>query len=376
MNSELLTALNQLAAEKGISKDLLLQAISDALLSAYKKDKGSAQNARVEVDSKGGQVKVIAKKDVVEDVVDTRNQIHLEEAKKKNIRCQPGDVLEVEVTPKNFGRIAAQTAKQVVVQRIREAERDLIYEKYKNREGDIVTGVVQRQENKNVFIDLGEVEAILTPNEQVPTENYQFGDRIKVYILSVKKANKGPQVFVSRTHPVFLKRLLEMEVPEIYDGIVEIKSVVREAGSRSKVSVASQSSEVDPVGACVGPRGSRIQAIVNELKGEKIDIIQWDKDMMKFVANALSPAKILDVRLNEDKRHTTVIVPDDQLSLAIGKEGQNARLAARLTGLRIDIKNKSRIAQEECTLKEEGKEGCEAHEQDEADSHEDMHRMS
>ena len=376
MNSELLTALNQLAAEKGIPMDLLLQAICDALLSAYKKDKGSAQSARVEVDPKGGQVRVIAKKDVVENVVDARNQIHLEEAKKKNIRCQPGDVVEVEVTPKNFGRIAAQTAKQVVVQRIREAERDLVYDRYKDREGDVVTGVVQRQENKNVFIDLGEIEAILTPNEQVPVENYQFGDRIKVYILSVKKANKGPQVFVSRTHPVFLKRLLEMEVPEIYDGTVEIKSVVREAGSRSKVSVVSQSSQVDPVGACVGPRGSRIQAIVNELKGEKIDIIQWDKELTKFVANALSPAKILEVRLNEDKRHTIVIVPDDQLSLAIGKEGQNARLAARLTGLRIDIKSKSRAAQEGCTSKEEGKEGCGTHEQDEADSHEDMHRMS
>lgn len=376
LNSDFLMALNQIEAEKGISKEVLLQAICDALLSAYKKDRGSSQNVRVEVDSKDGRVKVLAKKDVVETVVDERNQIHIEEARLKDVRYKLGDAMEIEVTPRNFGRIAAQTAKQVVIQRIREAERGLVYDKFKNREGDVITGVIQRRENRNVFIDLGDTEGILAVNEQVNTERYELGDRMKVYILSVKKANKGPQVFVSRTHPVFLKRLLELEVPEIHDGIVEIKALVREAGSRSKVAVASQLSEVDAIGACVGPRGSRIQAVVNELNGEKVDIIEWKKDIGEFIANALSPAKVLNVKLEEAKRHATVVVPDDQLSLAIGKEGQNARLAAKLTGWKIDIKCESLVGDDQQSPGADEEKGCEAHEQGQESSHEDVHRVS
>lgn len=341
MNLELIEALHDLEKEKGIDFEILVEAIEAALISAYKKNFGTLQNVRALFDSETGEIKVYSRKTIVEEVNDPRTEILLEEARKMDPRYELGDILETEVTPHNFGRIAAQTAKQVVVQRIREAERDLIYGEFSNREGDIVTGIVQRFEGKNVFIDLGKVEASLSPNEQMPGEQYVIGNRVKTYILEVKKTTKGPQILVSRTHPGLLKRLFELEVPEIHDGTVEIKSVSREAGSRSKIAVYSKNENVDPVGSCVGPKGLRVQAIVQELKGEKIDIVKWSSDMAKFVANSLSPAKVLSVEVFPEEKMAKVIVPDYQLSLAIGKEGQNARLAAKLTGWKIDIKSES-----------------------------------
>lgn len=286
---------------------------------------------------------MFARKTVVEAVKDSRLEISLEEAQSIDPRYSLEDVVELEVTPKNFGRIAAQTAKQVVVQRIREAERGIIYEEFSSRESDIVTGIVQRIEAKNVYIDLGKAEAILAPSEQIPGEAYRHSDRLKTYIIEVKKTTKGPQILVSRTHPGLLKRLFELEVPEIHDGVVEIKSVAREPGLRSKISVHSRDEDVDPVGACVGHKGMRVQTIVNELKGEKIDIVKWNTDPAKYIANALSPAKVVNVEVNETDKTSRVVVPDYQLSLAIGKEGQNARLAAKLTGWKIDIKSESQV---------------------------------
>ncbi|GAB4257506.1 transcription termination factor NusA [Thermincola ferriacetica] len=345
MNTEFIEALEELEREKGIAIDVLLEALEAALISAYKRNFGSAQNVRVDIDRETGEIKVFARKTVVEKVEDDRLEISLEEAQKRDPRYELGDIVEIEVTPRDFGRIAAQTAKQVVVQRIREAERGIIYEEFSNREGDIVTGIVQRQDPKNVYVDLGKTEAILAPSEQIAGEEYRHGDRIKTYIVEVKKTTKGPQILVSRTHPGLLKRLFELEVPEIHDGVVELKSVAREAGARSKIAVYSKDENVDPVGACVGPKGMRVQTIVNELKGEKIDIVKWSPDPARFVANALSPAKVLDVKVNEAEKIARVIVPDYQLSLAIGKEGQNARLAAKLTGWKIDIKSESQMAE-------------------------------
>lgn len=343
MNSEFIEALAEIEREKGISMDILLEALEAALISAYKRNFGSLQNVRVNLDRESGAIKVYARKTVVEKVEDDRSEILLEEARARDPRYEIGDIVEIEVTPRDFGRIAAQTAKQVVVQRIREAERGLIYEEFSNREGDIVTGIVQRQDQKNVYIDLGKTEAILGPTEQIPGEHYKHGDRLKTYIVEVKKTTKGPQILVSRTHPGLLKRLFELEVPEIHDGVVELKSVAREAGARSKIAVYSRDENVDPVGACVGPKGMRVQTIVSELKGEKIDIVKWNSDPAKFVANALSPAKVVEVDTFEDEKVARVVVPDYQLSLAIGKEGQNARLAAKLTGWKIDIKNESQM---------------------------------
>lgn len=346
MNSEFINALKDIEKEKGISINVLLEAIEVALLSAYRKNFGTAQNARVEISRETGEIKVFTKKSVVEIVNDPRVEITLEEAKTIQPDINLGDYLEVEVTPQNFGRIAAQTAKQVVVQRIREAERGRIYEEFLSREGDIVTGIVSRQEAKNIYIDLGRAEALLAPSEQIPSEKYNRGDRIKTYVIEVKKTTKGPQILVSRTHPGLVKRLFELEVPEIFEGIVELKSVAREPGSRSKIAVYSRNENIDSVGACVGPKGMRVQAIVNELKNEKIDIIKWDSDPKLFIANALSPAKVISVTLNEEEKIASVVVPDYQLSLAIGKEGQNARLAARLTGWKIDIKSESQVRDE------------------------------
>lgn len=344
MNIEFINALKEIEKEKGISTDVLLQAIEHALLTAYRKNFGSAQNARIEIERDTGEIKVFAKKNVVEIVTDPRFEITPEEAKRLNPAYDGvSDIVEVEVTPSNFGRIAAQAAKQVVVQQIREAERGLIYEEFLSREGDIVTGVVRRLEAKNVYIDLGRVEALLAPSEQIPTEKYNRGDRIKTYVTEVKKTTKGPQILVSRTHPGLLKRLFELEVPEIYEGIVELKAVAREPGLRSKIAVYSKDENVDSIGACVGPKGMRVQAIVNELRGEKIDIIKWSSNPKEFVANALSPAKVIFVVINEEEKIARVVVPNNQLSLAIGKEGQNARLAARLTGWKIDIKSESQI---------------------------------
>jgi len=339
-NLELIEALQQLEKEKGIDKDTLLEAIKAALVSAYKKNFGSIQNVNITINEETGKIRVFAQKEVVDEITDSRTEILLSEAQSINPNYEIGDIVEIEVTPKDFGRIAAQTAKQVVVQRIREAERSIIYEEYVNRENDIVNGIVQRHEMNNVYIDLGKTEAVLTPSEQIPFETYKQGDRIKAYIVDVKKTTKGPQIVVSRTHPGLLRRLFELEVPEIYEGIVEIQSVSREPGSRSKVAVSSRDENVDPVGACVGPKGSRVQAVVNELRGEKIDIVQWDEDPATYVANALSPAKVVYVDIIGEKT-AQVVVPDYQLSLAIGKEGQNARLAAKLTGWKIDIKSES-----------------------------------
>ncbi|ASS99906.1 MULTISPECIES: transcription termination factor NusA [Geobacillus] len=341
MNTQLLEALADLMREKGISKEVVMEAIEAAIVSAYKRNFGQAQNVRVDLNMDTGTIRVFARKDVVEEVADPRLEISLEEAQRINPNYQIGDVVELEVTPRDFGRIAAQTAKQVVTQRVREAERSIIYAEFVDREEDIMTGIVQRVDPRFVYVSLGKAEALLPANEQMPNEIYKPHDRLKVYITKVEKTTKGPQIFVSRTHPGLLKRLFELEVPEIYDGTVEIKSIAREAGDRSKISVHSDNPEVDPVGACVGPRGQRVQAIVDELNGEKIDIVRWSADPVEFVANALSPAKVLRVIVNEEQKATTVIVPDYQLSLAIGKRGQNARLAAKLTGWKIDIKSES-----------------------------------
>lgn len=345
MNAEFMQAFEQLGKEKGIAPDVLFDAIEAALISAYKRNFGSAQNVRVSLGRTTGEIHVYARKNVVAEVSDTRLELSLSEAKTIDPRYELDDVVELEVTPKNFGRIAAQTAKQVVVQRIREAERGMIYEEFSNRESDIVTGIVQRIEQKNVFIDLGKAEAVLAPSEQIPDELYRYGDRLKSYIVEVKKTTKGPQILVSRTHPGLLKRLFELEVPEIHDGVVEIKSVAREPGLRSKIAVYSRDETVDPVGACVGHKGMRVQTIVNELKGEKIDIVKWNADPVKYIANALSPAKVVSVEVQETEKISRVVVPDYQLSLAIGKEGQNARLAAKLTGWKIDIKSESQAIQ-------------------------------
>ncbi|WIW71900.1 MULTISPECIES: transcription termination factor NusA [Anaerosinus] len=346
MNAEFMQAFEQLGKEKGIASEVLFDAIEAALISAYKRNFGLAQNVRVSLDRITGEIHVFARKNIAEVIEDERLEIQLSEAKKIDSNYEVGDVIEIEVTPKNFGRIAAQTAKQVVVQRIREAERGIIYEEFSNRESDILTGIVQRIEQKNVFIDLGKAEAILAPSEQIPFEQYKHGDRVKSYIIEVKKTTKGPQILVSRTHPGLLKRLFELEVPEIHDGIVEIKSVAREPGMRSKIAVYSRDEDIDPVGSCVGHKGMRVQTIVDELKGEKIDIVKWNADPVKYIANSLSPAKVLSVEVNEIEKVSKVIVPDYQLSLAIGKEGQNARLAAKLTGWKIDIKSESQAAQE------------------------------
>ncbi|WP_374718428.1 transcription termination factor NusA [Parageobacillus toebii] len=341
MNTQLLDALADIIREKGISKEVVMEAIEAAIISAYKRNFGQAQNVRVDLNTETGTIRVFARKEVVDEVNDPRLEISLEEAQRINPNYQIGDVLELEVTPKDFGRIAAQTAKQVVTQRVREAERSVIYAEFVDREEDIMTGIVQRVDPRFVYVSLGKTEALLPASEQMPNETYKPHDRIKVYITKVEKTTKGPQIFVSRTHPGLLKRLFELEVPEIYDGTVEIKSIAREAGDRSKISVHSDNPEVDPVGACVGPKGQRVQAVVEELNGEKIDIVRWSADPVEFVANALSPAKVLRVIVNEEQKATTVIVPDYQLSLAIGKRGQNARLAAKLTNWKIDIKSES-----------------------------------
>ncbi|MBQ2114186.1 MAG: transcription termination/antitermination protein NusA [Selenomonadales bacterium] len=345
MNAEFMLAFEALGKEKGIAPEILFDAIEAALISAYKRNFSSAQNVRVSLDRETGEIHVYARKTIVEQVEDDRLEISLSDARKINPGYMEEDILEIEVTPRDFGRIAAQTAKQVVVQRIREAERGIIYEEFSNRSSDILTGIIQRIEQKNVFIDLGKTEAVLPPTEQMIGEEYALGNRVKTYIIEVKKTSKGPQIMVSRTHPGLLKRLFELEVPEIHDGTVEIKSVAREPGMRSKIAVFSRDEEVDSVGACVGPKGMRVQTIVDELRGEKIDIVKWDADPAVYISNALSPAKVVSVEVDEVNKISKVVVPDYQLSLAIGKEGQNARLAAKLTGWKIDIKSESQAAE-------------------------------
>jgi len=343
MSAELIHALEQIEKEKGIGKEVLIDAIEAALITAYKRNFGSAMNVSVYIDRLTGDVRVFALKNIVEKVKDPSTELSLEQAKQFGPDFEVGDVVEVEVTPRKFGRIAAQTAKQVVMQRIREAERGLIYEEFSNKEDDIVSGVITRFERKNVIVDLGRAEAILPPSEQVPGEVYNIHDRIKAYVINVKKTNKSPQIFISRTHPGLVKRLLELEVPEIHDGTVEIKTIAREAGSRTKIAIYSKNENVDPVGACVGQKGSRIRAIVEELRGEMIDVIKWSSNPEEYIASSLSPAKVIRVDVDEENKVARVIVPDFQLSLAIGKEGQNARLAAKLTGWKIDIKSESQL---------------------------------
>ncbi|KXZ39811.1 NusA antitermination factor [Alkalithermobacter thermoalcaliphilus JW-YL-7 = DSM 7308] len=342
MNGEFIEALEQLEKEKGVSKEILIETIEAALVSGYKKNFGSSQNVRVHIDRETGDVKVFSLKKVVEEVEDDLLEISLEESKEKfGSRYELGDIIEFEVTPRNFGRIAAQTAKQVVVQRIREAEREVIFGEFINKESEIVTGIVARISKGIVYVSLGKVEGILSQTEQIPGEVYEIGQRIKCYILEVKKSSKGPQIILSRSHPGLVKRLFELEVPEIYDGVVQIKSIAREAGSRTKIAVYSCDENIDPIGSCVGPKGSRVKNIVTELKGEKIDIIKYSDNPEEFILSSLSPSKVVSVDINEDEKSAKVVVPDYQLSLAIGKEGQNARLAAKLTGWKIDIKSES-----------------------------------
>ena len=313
----------------------------------------SAQNVKVTIDRETGEIHVYSQKVVVEEVFDNVTEIGLEEAQEIKPTYDLDDVVDFEVTPKNFGRVAAQLAKGVVTQRIREAERSIIYGEYKEKEYDIITGTVLREDKGNVFVNIGKLETAIGPNEQIPREKYKFNEKIKLYVVEVKNTSKGAQIIVSRTHPGLVKRLFELEVPEIYEGVVEIKSISREAGSRSKIAVVSHDENVDPMGACVGPKGARVQNIVNELKGEKIDIIKWSKNPEEFIENSLSPAKVLSVTVDEDKKSAKVIVDDSQLSLAIGKEGQNVRLAAKLTNWKIDIKSKSQAEAEATEIVEE-----------------------
>ncbi len=339
MKSDFLLAITQLSAEKNLPKEVVLSAVEAALVSAYRKDNFAPnQNISVKINQTNGRVQVWAEKMVVERVADSRTEVSLSEARRIKPDVQPGEMLMIEATPENAGRIAAQTAKQVILQRLHEAEHSAIFEEFAGKEGDIVTGIIQRIEPRQVFLDLGRTEGVLVATEQAAGERYRIGQRIKVVILEVARTPKGPRVMLSRSHPDLLRRLFEMEVPEISHGVVEIKSVAREAGSRSKVAVHARQEGVDPVGCCVGLRGIRIQNIVNELGGEKIDVVQWSAEPGLFIAHALSPAQTVNVTLNEREKAATVVVPDKQLSLAIGKEGQNVRLAAKLTGWRIDIK--------------------------------------
>ncbi|CAM3389215.1 transcription termination factor NusA [Hydrogenibacillus schlegelii] len=343
MRVDFLSAIEDLEREKGIDKAVLIEAIKQALIAAYKKNYNTAQNVRVEIDEATGRIRVLAQKTVVEAVEDPRLEIDLDSARRIHPAAGVGDVIEEEVTPKDFGRVAAQTAKNVVTQRIREVERGLIYQEYAERETELIIGLVQRIDGKNVYVELGKTEGILPFSDLLPGDVITPGERVKAVIVRVERGTKGPQIFLSRTDPQFLRRLFEREVPEIYDGTVEIKAIAREPGDRSKVAVFARDPNVDPIGACVGPRGSRVQAIVDELGGEKIDIVRWSKDPAEFVKNALSPAKVSAVTVQAGDRTARVVVPDNQLSLAIGKKGQNARLAAKLTGLRIDIKSETQM---------------------------------
>jgi N utilization substance protein A len=362
MNKDLIYVIEQIGREKGIAKEVLFEAVESALLSASKKTMGLADNVRMELDRHTGALRVFARKKVVEVVSDRKLEISVEEAARLNSEAQLDDELEMELPPQEFGRIAAQTAKQVILQRVRDAERDAIYAEFVDKEGKIARGIVHRIEKRNVIVEIGKAEAVLMEREQIPGERHNPGDRVRAYVLEVKKGIKGPQIMLSRTHPVFLMRLFETEIPEIAESIVLVKEAAREPGERAKVAVTSTKRDVDPIGACVGLRGTRIQVISRELRGEKIDIVEWSADPATFVARALSPAKVSSVTLgdlDEDggQRSVLVIVPDSQLSLAIGKRGQNARLAAKLTGLRVDIKSESEVEEERRREEEELQQG-------------------
>lgn len=341
MSKELAAALETLEKEKGISKEIVVDALEAALVSAYKRNYGTSQNVEVVFDDDNGDIKVYQVREVSEEVYDSQLEISLTDALEINKAYEIGDEIRFEVTPKNFGRIAAQTAKQVIMQRMREAERSIVYNEYIEYADDLMTGTVERQDNRFIYINLGKVEAVLSKRDQIENERYNTHDRIKVYVSNVENSTKGPQVFVSRTHPNLIKRLFEQEVPEIFDGTVEIISIAREAGDRSKIAVMSRDENVDPVGTCVGPKGARVQAIVNELNGENMDIVEWDEDPSVFIKNALNPAQVVEVMFDKENKSCVIVVPDYQLSLAIGKRGQNVRLAAKLTGFKIDIKSES-----------------------------------
>ncbi len=342
-SGEFLSALDALAKERRINKDALYSAVEAALISAYKKNFGKNANVRASLDREKGTIEVLSRKSVVEEVVDVQGEMTLQEAREIDHRYEIGDLVEVPVTPREFGRIAAQTAKQVVVQHLREAERGVIYDEYSQKENEILTAIVQRVENRHVYVELGRTEGVIEPGHQMPGEELSINDRIKVYVLEVSRLGRGPQVFVSRTHPGLVKRLFEIEVPELVTGVVQIKSIAREAGFRTKMAVFSIDPLIDAVGSCVGPRGMRVENVVGELKTEKIDIIKWSSDPAEYIANALNPARVISVFTAEGEKSARVIVPDNQLSLAIGKEGRDARLAAKLTGWKIDIKSQSQI---------------------------------
>jgi len=341
VNKELLSAIEYLSKEKGVTADVICDSLEAVLITAYKKEYDGNPNATVRLDRLTGDYSIVSPKTVVAEVDDEENEISLEDARTIDKGYEEGDEILVDVTPKNFGRIAAQAAKQVMIQRLREAERNIVYDEFYGRTDDIITGIIQRIEQKNVYIDLGKAEAVLPYSEQIPTEEYTVGQRIKCYVVEVRNSPKGAQIQLSRTHPGLLKRLFELEVPEIYDGVVELHSVAREPGKRSKIAVYSRDPNVDCVGACVGPKGARVQNIVMELQNEKIDIVKWDEDPAVYIANALSPAQVVSVTIDEGAKSSVVVVPDYQLSLAIGKAGQNARLAAKLTNWKIDIKSES-----------------------------------
>lgn len=357
MNKEFISAIDDLETKKNISKEVLIEAIEAAVAAAYKKNYGSNQNVRINIDRKTGEIEVYMQKRILDDseVMNEYDELTLDEAREIDPKYQIGDVIESRITPRDFGRIAAQTAKQVVMQRIREAERGMVYDEFSEKKGSIVTGTVQRLNKNTIYVDLGHTEGKLSEKEQVKGEHFDINSRISVYVMDVKRTPKGPQVFLSRSHPGFVKELFRLEVPEIVDGTVEIKNLAREAGSRTKMAVLANDPDVDPVGACVGQRGIRVQAVVDELFGEKIDIIEWSDDISKLIKSALSPAKVEEVYINQAGQSAAVVVPDFQLSLAIGKEGQNVRLAAKLCNWKIDIKSRTQFEEnggEEAVLAE------------------------
>ncbi len=344
-SKELVIAMDELEKEKGIKKEVLLESIEAALVTAYKRNFDSnIDNVKVTMDGETGEIHLYAEKDVVEEVENDKLQISIEDAKKINKSLEIGDVAEIELVPKNFGRIAAQTAKQVIIQKIREVSREVLYTEFSDRKGEIVSGIIQKADGGIVVIDLGKLEGVMPLKEQISTEKYRVNDKIRAYVLDVEKGTKGaPQVMISRAHTDFVRKLFELEIPEIYEGVIEIKSISRDAGNRSKIAVYSPNENIDPVGSCVGQKGIRIQNIINELNGEKIDVIEWNEDPSIYISAAILPAQVLAVDIKDEERFAQVIVPDDQLSLAIGKSGQNVRLAAKLTNWKIDIKSESQF---------------------------------
>ncbi len=343
-NKELIIALEELEKEKGIKKEYIIEAIETALVTAYKRNFDASENVKVEIDKKTGETHIYSIKEVVEAVEEPNLQISLNGAKEISKKLKIGDTVEVELTPKNFGRIAAQTAKQVIIQKLREAERNIVYTEFNDRKGEIISGIVQKADTGVLIIDLGKLEGIMPIKEQIPTEKYKVNDKVKGYVLDVVRGNKGiPQAIISRASGEFVKKLFEFEIPEIYEGVIQIKSVARDPGSRCKVAVYSENPNIDPVGSCVGQRGVRIQNIINELSGEKIDVIEWNEEPSTYIASALLPAQVMAIDVKPEEKFAQVIVPDDQLSLAIGKAGQNARLAAKLTNWKIDIKSETQF---------------------------------